>query len=61
MGPAEKADLVADLSAALQRLSLAGLAARFPAESPEELARRSARTRLGPELCRIFLGAEADG
>ena len=50
MTPCEKAALVSDLSKAVHRLSLAGLQARFPNESPDEIEYRATCIRLGPEL-----------
>jgi hypothetical protein len=54
--PWEKAGLVADLSRALHRLSLAGIAARCPEADPEELELQAARLRLGQDLMRRFPG-----
>ncbi len=54
MLPWEKAALVSELSGALHRLSVAGLEARFPNAGPEEIERRAARLRLGPELMARF-------
>lgn len=58
--PWEKAALVTDLSKALHRLSLAGLAARFPEADASEIELRAARLRLGPDLSRLLPGLKSE-
>jgi hypothetical protein len=50
MTPAEKLTRMRELTLAANQLALAGLAARHPAESRQELLLRLARLRLGDEL-----------
>jgi hypothetical protein len=50
MTPAEKLRTMSELTLAVSRLSLAGLAARHPGESPQQLLLRLARLRLGDDL-----------
>lgn len=50
MSPTEKLERVAELSVGANRLALAGLRARHPDLTEEELLLRLAEIRLGPEL-----------
>ncbi len=50
MSTREKAALVSELSASLHRLTLAGLAARFPDADERELEDRALALRYGDEL-----------
>lgn len=57
MTPAEKLRRLSELTLAANRLALAGLAARHPGESREELLLRLARLRLGSDLVDRVYGA----
>ena len=57
MSPAEKLRLMSELTLAANRLALAGLAARHPGESREQLLLRLARLRLGDDLVDRVYGA----
>jgi len=50
MTPAQKLRCMSELTLAVNRFTLAGLAARYPDESGHELLLRLARLRLGDEL-----------
>jgi hypothetical protein len=50
MTPAEKLRRMSELTLAVSRLSLAGLAARHPEDSRQQLLLRLARLRLGDDL-----------
>ncbi len=55
MAPARKIQLVVEAIAASRDLALAGLRARHPGASPEELRRRLFGLELGEELaCRVY-------
>lgn len=56
MSPADKVQRVCALSLAANRLSLAGLRSRHPAESEGALLLRLARLRLGDDLVRRAYG-----
>lgn len=57
MTPAEKLRRMSELTLAANRLAFAGLAARYPRESREELLLRLARLRLGDDLVDRVYGA----
>lgn len=57
MTPAEKLKRMSELTLAVSRLALAGLAARYPRESRQELLLRLARLRLGADLVDRVYGA----
>lgn len=57
MTAAEKLTRMSELTLAVSRLALAGLASRYPDESREELLLRLARLRLGDELVDRVYGA----
>jgi hypothetical protein len=57
MTPAEKLRRMSELTLAVSRLSLAGLAARHPGDSQQQLLLRLARLRLGDELVDRAYGA----
>jgi beta-phosphoglucomutase-like phosphatase (HAD superfamily) len=50
LGTAERVELVREHTAALERMSLLGLRARYPDADHEELRARAAATRFGREL-----------
>lgn len=50
MSAAEKLQRMSELTLAANQLALAGLAARYPGESRQQLLLRLARLRLGNEL-----------
>jgi len=55
LSPERKFELLNDLIMTGRRLSLAGLQARFPEASPQELQRRLATLILGSELaCKVY-------
>ena len=58
--PLERLQIASRASAALHRLSVAGLRLRFPQANAEELGRRAGALRLGPALSRAALGEAAD-
>ena len=60
MTPAEKLQRMSELTLAASRLALAGLAARHPRESRQQLFLRLARLRLGADLVDRVYGA-SDG
>ena len=57
MTPAEKLRRMSELTLVANQLALAGLAARHPAESQQELLLRLARLRLGDDLVDRAYGA----
>jgi hypothetical protein len=57
MTPGEKLRRMSELTLAANQLALAGLAARHPEESRQELLLRLARLRLGDELVDRAYGA----
>ena len=57
MTPAEKLERMSELTLAANRLALAGLAARHPRESRQQLLLRLARLRLGVDLVDRVYGA----
>jgi hypothetical protein len=57
MTPAEKLRRMSELTLAVNRFALAGLAQRYPDESQQELLLRLARLRLGDELVDRVYGA----
>lgn len=57
MTPAQKLRRMSELTLAANRLALAGLAARHPDESRQELLLRLARLRLGDDLVDRVYGA----
>jgi hypothetical protein len=58
MTPAEKLRRMSELTLAVSRLSLAGLAFRHPGDSQQQLLLRLARLRLGDELVDRAYGAQ---
>lgn len=58
MSPAEKLERVAELSVGANRLALAGLRARHPDLTEDELLLRLAEIRLGPELFEAAYGPD---
>jgi hypothetical protein len=59
MSPAERLQLAAAASMAVERLSIAGLRERFPDATDEELRWRAGAIRLGAELTRRAFGTQA--
>lgn len=57
MTPAEKLRRMSELTLAVNRLALAGLATRYPGESRQQLLLRLARLRLGADLVDRVYGA----
>ena len=57
MTPAQKLQRMSELTLAVSRLALAGLAARYPDESRSEHLLRLARLRLGNDLVDRVYGA----
>jgi hypothetical protein len=57
MTPAEKLRRMSEITLAANQLALAGLAARHPNESPQQLLLRLARLRLGDDLVDRAYGA----
>lgn len=57
MTPAEKLMRMSQLTLAVNELALAGLTARYPDESRQELLLRLARLRLGDDLVDRVYGA----
>lgn len=51
-----KLRIVSEQSSALHRLSIVGLAARFPDDSPEELALKAHALRLGRDVLERCIG-----
>lgn len=58
--PQQRLQIAVRATQALHRLSIAGLRQRFPNASEEELQRRAAALRVGPELMRRVFGAAAE-
>lgn len=60
MTPAEKIDIVRALTRAANDLALAGARLRFPTDSDDELRRRVATGRLGPDVAAAAFGWPSD-
>ena len=58
LSPWRKIELVSELTNAARSLALAGLRARYPDASPEELQRRHATLCLGADLAEMVYGPE---
>lgn len=57
MTPAQKLERMSELTLAVSRLALSGLAHRHPGDSPQDLLLRLARLRLGDDLVDRVYGA----
>lgn len=60
MTPQQKADLVSQLTLAVQQLAFAGLRQADPAATDDEIWLRLAARRLGPDVIRKVYGVDVD-
>ena len=58
--PTQRLRMAVRATQALHRLSIAGLKARFPNASEDELRHRAAALRVGPEWMRRVFGSAAE-
>lgn len=58
--PVQRLQMAVRATQALHRLSVAGLRLRFPNATEDDLQRRAAALRAGPELMRRVFGAAAE-